>query len=98
MDRLHKQADETHVQRDLRRSMTYNRGTGMARHPELARCLKIDIQFCDPHAPPPTWIEREFRRTAGKPSAGKHLPKPWPLKSRHSGQSSHSNLESRKAP
>ena len=23
----------------------------MARHPELARRLKIDIWFCDPHAP-----------------------------------------------
>jgi IS30 family transposase len=48
----------------LRRSMTYDRGSdplmvckqttagqGMACHPELARRLKIDIWFCDPHAP-----------------------------------------------
>lgn len=48
----------------LRKSMTYDRGTdplmvceqttagqGMACHPELARRLKIDIWFCDPHAP-----------------------------------------------
>ncbi len=31
--------------------MTYDRGTEMACHPELARRLKIDIWFCDPHAP-----------------------------------------------
>jgi IS30 family transposase len=35
----------------LRRSMTYDRGLEMACHPELARRLKIDIWFCDPHAP-----------------------------------------------
>ena len=35
----------------LRRSLTYDRGTEMACHPELARRLKIDIWFCDPHAP-----------------------------------------------
>jgi IS30 family transposase len=35
----------------LRRSLTYDRGVEMACHPELARRLKIDIWFCDPHAP-----------------------------------------------
>jgi len=35
----------------LRRSLTYDRGLEMACHPELARRLKIDIWFCDPHAP-----------------------------------------------
>jgi len=35
----------------LRRSMTYDRGPEMACHPELSRRLKIDIWFCDPHAP-----------------------------------------------
>jgi IS30 family transposase len=35
----------------LRKSMTYDRGSEMACHPELARRLKIDIWFCDPHAP-----------------------------------------------
>jgi IS30 family transposase len=35
----------------LRRSLTYDRGPEMACHPELARRLKIDIWFCDPHAP-----------------------------------------------
>jgi len=30
--------------------MTYDRGSEMACHPELARRLKIDIWFFDPHA------------------------------------------------
>jgi len=35
----------------LRRRVTCDRGPEMACHPELARRLKIDIWFCDPHAP-----------------------------------------------
>ncbi len=35
----------------MRKSMTYDRGSEMACHPELARRLKIDIWFCNPHAP-----------------------------------------------
>jgi len=35
----------------LRKSMTYDRGSETACHPELARRLKIDIWFCNPHAP-----------------------------------------------
>jgi IS30 family transposase len=35
----------------LRKCMTYDRGSEMACHPELASRLKIDIWFCDPHAP-----------------------------------------------
>ena len=35
----------------LRRSMTCDRGSEMACHSELARRLKSDIRFCDPHAP-----------------------------------------------
>ena len=35
----------------LRKSMTYDRGSEMACHRELARRLKIDVWFCDPHAP-----------------------------------------------
>ena len=35
----------------LRKSMTYDRGLEMACHPELARRLRIDIWFCDPHTP-----------------------------------------------
>jgi IS30 family transposase len=35
----------------MRKSMTYDRGSEMACHPELSRRLKIDIWFCDPHAP-----------------------------------------------
>ncbi len=33
----------------LRKSMTYDGGSEMACHTELARRLKIDIWFCDPH-------------------------------------------------
>ena len=33
--------------------MTYDRCSEMACHTELARRLKIDIWFCDPHAPKP---------------------------------------------
>ena len=35
----------------LGKSMTYDRGSEMACHPEPARRLKIDIRFCGPHAP-----------------------------------------------
>jgi len=35
----------------LRQSMTYDRGSEMARHAELTKRLKLDIWFCDPHAP-----------------------------------------------
>ena len=42
-----------HVPRGMRRSMTCDRGSEMACHPELARRLKINIWFCDPHAPRP---------------------------------------------
>lgn len=33
--------------------MIYYQGSEMACHPKLARLLKIDIKFCDPHAPWP---------------------------------------------
>ena len=35
----------------LRQSLTYDRGSEMACHRELARRLKLDIWFADPHAP-----------------------------------------------
>jgi len=35
----------------LRESLTYDRGTEMARHAELAKRLNLDIWFADPHAP-----------------------------------------------
>lgn len=35
----------------MRKSMTCDRGSEMTCHPELARRLKIDIWFCDPHSP-----------------------------------------------
>jgi len=36
---------------DLRHSMTYDRGSEMARHQELAAQLSIDIYFADPYSP-----------------------------------------------
>ena len=42
-----------HLPRAVRKSMTYDRGSEMAHHPKLARRLKIDLWFCDPHAPRP---------------------------------------------
>jgi len=35
----------------LRQSMTYDRGSEIACHAELTKRLKLDIWFCDPHAP-----------------------------------------------
>ncbi len=35
----------------MRESFTYDRGSEMARHDELARRLKLDIWFADPYAP-----------------------------------------------
>jgi len=35
----------------LRQSMTYDRGSEMACHDELSQRLKMNIWFCDPHAP-----------------------------------------------
>jgi IS30 family transposase len=40
-----------HLPVALRRSMTCDRGSELACHPDLTRRLKIDIWFCDPHAP-----------------------------------------------
>jgi IS30 family transposase len=46
----------------MRKSMTYDRGSGMACHPELARRLKIHIPFCDQHAP---WQRGSNQNTNG---------------------------------
>ena len=35
----------------LRKSMTYDRGTEMARHQDLSKRLNLDIFFCDPYRP-----------------------------------------------
>jgi transposase, IS30 family len=36
---------------DLRKSLTYDRGKEMAEHKKLARNLKLDVYFADPHSP-----------------------------------------------
>jgi IS30 family transposase len=35
----------------LRRTLTWDRGSEMARHAEIATAADIDIYFCDPHSP-----------------------------------------------
>ena len=35
----------------LRQSLTYDRGSEMACHADLSKRLKLDVWFCDPHAP-----------------------------------------------
>jgi len=66
-----------HLPVALRKSMTCDRGSEMACHPELARRLKIDIWFCDPHQsagkqspglspdPPHTWQRGSNENTNG---------------------------------
>ncbi len=39
------------VPESLRKTLTYDQGTEMALHQTLAKRLKIDIFFCDPHSP-----------------------------------------------
>ena len=56
----------------LRKSMTYDRGSEMACHPELARRLKIDIWFCDPQAP---WRRGSNENTNGLPLLRQFMPK-----------------------
>jgi len=46
----------------LRRSMTYDRGGEMACHEALSQRLKLDIWFCDPHAP---WQRASNENTNG---------------------------------
>jgi IS30 family transposase len=35
----------------LRKTMTYDQGTEMALHDQLAKRLRMDVYFCDPHSP-----------------------------------------------
>ena len=61
----------------LRNSITYDRGSEMACHPELARRLNINIWFCNPHQsagkqspglfpdPPHTWQRGSNENTKG---------------------------------
>ncbi len=40
-----------HLPRELRMSLTWDRGTEMAEHKNLTLATKINIYFCDPHSP-----------------------------------------------
>ena len=51
-----------HLPRHMRRSMTCDRGSEMACHPELARRLKIDIWLCEP---PASWQRGRNENTNG---------------------------------
>ena len=39
------------VPASLRKTLTYDQGTEMALHQDLAKRLRMDIYFCDPHSP-----------------------------------------------
>ncbi len=59
----------------LRRSITYDRGSEMACHPELARQLKIDICISRSPRPQATWLEPEHQRSAPPVHAQRHRPR-----------------------
>jgi IS30 family transposase len=40
-----------HLPRELRRSLTWDRGTEMARHKEFTVATDVKVYFCDPHSP-----------------------------------------------
>ena len=40
-----------HIRLVMKKSLTYDQGKEMARHEILARRVKIDVFFADPHAP-----------------------------------------------
>ncbi len=61
--------------RELRRSMTYDRGSEMACHPELARRLKIDICISRPPRALAARIKREHQRFAAPVHAQRHRPR-----------------------
>jgi IS30 family transposase len=61
LDRFTRQMKRLHAA--LRKSISYDRGSDMACYTELARRLKIDIWFCDPHAP---WQRGSNEHTYGQ--------------------------------
>ena len=40
-----------HLPRELRRSLTWDRGKELADHKRLTLAMDLDIYFCDPHSP-----------------------------------------------
>ena len=58
----------------LRRSMTYDRGSEMTCHPELARRLKIDIWIGRPTRTMAARLEREHQRASAPIHAQGHRP------------------------
>lgn len=46
----------------LRKTLTYDQDTEMALHQDLAKRLRIGINFCDPPQPLAAWLQREHQR------------------------------------
>ena len=44
-------AQVQHLPRELRLSLTWDRGKELADHKQLALATELDIYFCDPHSP-----------------------------------------------
>jgi transposase, IS30 family len=62
----------------MRKTMTCDRGTGRACDPKLARRLKIDIRFCDAHAPGQRGANETTNGRLRLFMPGEHPREPWP--------------------
>ena len=49
---------------DLRRSLTWDRGSEMAEHRRFSLATDMQVYFCDPQSPLAAWQQREHQRLA----------------------------------